>query len=338
MKPYHYISLFIVTILIPGHNGFAQSSLNPDISVIPDFRIYTTDQKGSEDRKKINFSLDEVEVAFQSPLNPYSRADVFIGFSNDSEEPMDIEEAYFTILKGLPLNLNIKGGKFLVDFSKLNTLHAHAFPFVDRPLYQQSYFGEEGLKDVGVEVNTLLPTGDVYCKWSATASTGDELDGKRKSLFYTSRLSAFFTLSDYSAFETSFGGATGISDIAGKRYQWINADLKYKWKKDQYTSLTAWAEGLSSQCNSLRTFGFYTACVYQFKRRFEIGSKFDITQSIDNKDRTRQVSVNINFLPVEETLVFRFLASNTKPPKEKSFNTIMVQTIFSLGPHKAHSF
>ena len=317
---------------------FAQTSLNPDISIIPDFRTFTTTQKGVPERNKINFSLEEIEAAIQAPLNPYARADVFIAFTNDEPSPVDIEEAYFTIQKGLPWNFNLKGGKFLVDFSKLNTAHPHAYPFVFRPLYQQNFFGEEGLKDVGIELNTILPTGDIYTKISGTMSTGDELDGERKNLFYSSRISSFFQLTDLSALETGFGGATGVKDTTAKRFKWFNADIKFKWKKDQYTSFTLWSEALLSQFNGLSTWGGYVAGNYQFKRRFEIGSKFDLSQSMDSKDKTRMISGNFNFLPAEETLVFRLVFSNTKAANEKSFNTILLQTVFALGPHKAHVF
>ncbi len=315
----------------------AQSSINPDISIIPNFQVSTSDQRGP-DKGKIEFNLEEVEMAIQSALNPYARADIFVAFANDPAEPLDIEEAYFTIQKGLPLNFNLKGGKFLVDFSKLNSTHAHAFPFVNRPTYQQSFFGEEGLKDVGVEVNTLIPTGDIYTKWSGTVATGDELDGARQNLFFASRINSFIQASDYTGFEIGIGTATGISDSTSKRFKWYNADLKYKWKKSQYTSLTIWAEGLLSRSALNHTYGFYTAGTYQFMRRFETGAKYDWSQAINSKNATQTISANFNFLPAEETLVFRFLVSNTKPHNEKSYRTYLVQTIFSLGPHKAHVF
>lgn len=330
-----FIILFIY-VIAPAL--FAQTSLNPDISIIPDFRTFTTTQKGAPEKNKINFALEEIEAAIQAPLNPYARADVFIAFTNDETAPVDVEEAYFTIQKGLPWNFNIKGGKFLLDFGKLNAAHPHIYPFVFRPLYQQNFFGEEGLKDVGIELNTLLPTGEIYTKLSGTMSTGDELDGERKNIFFASRISSFFQLSDLTALETGIGGATGVHDTTVKRFKWFNADVKLKWKKDQYTSFTLWSEGLLSQFNGLKTFGGYVAGNYQFKRRFEIGAKLDLSQSIESKNKTRIVSGNFNFLPAEETLVFRLVLSNTKAANERTFTSILLQTVFSLGPHKAHVF
>lgn len=255
--------VFIVSVSVAPKKIFTQTSMNPDISIIPDFRTSTTTEKGVPEKNKINFSLEEIEAAIQAPLNPYARADVFIAFVNDETAPVDIEEAYFTIQKGLPWNFNLKGGKFLVDFSKLNTAHPHAYPFVYRPLYQENFFGEEGLKDVGLELNTLMPTGDTYTKISGTVSTGDELDGERKNLFFAGRISSFFQLSDLSAFEAGFGSATGVTDTIADRFKWFNADIKYKWKKDQYTSFTLWGEALMSRFRGLNTYGGYIAGNYQ---------------------------------------------------------------------------
>lgn len=338
---HHLIRTAILASLFVGTGTWrlwAQSSINPDISVIPDFRIFSTDETNAPENGRLNMALEEVEAAIQAPLNPYARADIFLSFSTDPEEPAAIEEAYFTILKGLPLSMNIKGGRFLLDFSKLNTLHAHAYPFVERPLVHQAFIGDEGLKDEGIEVNTILPTGSVYARLSGTVATGDELDGGRKSLFGSSRLSTFFELSDETALETGVAASTGRTDVTGKRFMWYQGDAKYRWRRDQYTSLTVWGEGLMSRSDGLSTTGVVGAAAFQFKRRFEAGSKFDLTQSIDSKDRTRAVSAFFNFLPVEETLVFRLLLSNTKPAGAKSYNTVMLQTMFSLGPHKAHAF
>jgi hypothetical protein len=333
----HAVFLAAGVLLMAGYS-FAQSNLNPTLSVIPDFRIHATDEQGSPERGRLNFVLEEVEVALQAPLNPYARADVFLGFTTDPDEPAAIEEAYFTILKGLPMNLNIRGGKFLVDFGKLNVLHSHAFPFVHRPLYQEVFFGDEGLNDTGVEINSLLPTGNIYTKINVTIATGDELDGERKSLFGSSRLGSFFTLSDYSVIETGLGAATGRNAGTSDRFYWYHVDAKYRWTKDQYRSLTLWSEALISRCSGLGTFGCYGAGVYQFNRRFEVGAKFDRTQSMDARDVTKAVSANINFLPVEETLVFRLAFTHTRPEGERSFNSVILQAIFSLGPHKAHAF
>ena len=54
---------------------------------------------------------------------------------------------------------------------KVNTLHAHSLPWVDRPLMVQNLLGgEEGLADSGISVSKLIPnpllfleaTGEVY--------------------------------------------------------------------------------------------------------------------------------------------------------------------------------
>ena len=60
--------------------------------------------------------MQELEIAIQDTFNPYAKADVFVPSGGDNFE---IEEASATILRGLPANLNIKVGQYLVDFGKL---------------------------------------------------------------------------------------------------------------------------------------------------------------------------------------------------------------------------
>lgn len=59
-----------------------------------------------------------MEFAIQGYLNPYAKAEIYFA-KHGVERPWEIEEAFATFLRGLLLGLNIKAGKYLVDFSKL---------------------------------------------------------------------------------------------------------------------------------------------------------------------------------------------------------------------------
>ena len=69
---------------------------------------------------KLVFNFHELEITAGAPstlmLGPMSP----LGISNGG---IDIEEAYATLLRGLPLNLQVKAGQYRVDFGKLNTQH-----------------------------------------------------------------------------------------------------------------------------------------------------------------------------------------------------------------------
>jgi len=126
---------------------------------------------------KPRFTLEELEVAIQANLNPYARADVFLAKPGpDSDAPFEIEEAYATVLRGLPLDLNLKVGKYLTEYGKMNGLHPHAWPFLSKPLSLIRFLGEEGINDLGISTSILLPTGgDIYSRLSLDVLRGNTI-------------------------------------------------------------------------------------------------------------------------------------------------------------------
>ncbi|MEK6651016.1 MAG: hypothetical protein AABY75_08565, partial [Bacteroidota bacterium] len=164
----------------------AQTSLNPDISVIPRFRVESSDG-GSLPADRVfsrpQFTLEELEIAIQGYLNPFARADIFLAKPGAGDEPLEIEEAYATVLRGLPYDINLRMGKYLVEFGKINTVHPHAWSFVSRPASIERFLGEEGVNDIGVSASILLPTGGLYTRLNvdlfdgATLNSLDPLSG-----------------------------------------------------------------------------------------------------------------------------------------------------------------
>jgi len=101
--------------------------LNPDISLIGDF-IGTAGRNTISPSRSLE--LHESEVGLQAIIDPYARADAFISFG---ETGVNVEEGYVTFTS-LPAGLLLKVGKMRAEFGKVNTIHNHALPFIDRPL------------------------------------------------------------------------------------------------------------------------------------------------------------------------------------------------------------
>jgi hypothetical protein len=85
--------------------------------------------------------------------DPYARADFFVAFHEGNSA--EIEEGYFTLLS-FPWRLQARGGKLLANFGRLNMVHSHELPQVDRPLVLESFLGEEGLNDTGIEISRVF--------------------------------------------------------------------------------------------------------------------------------------------------------------------------------------
>src|SRR5437016_3132670 len=164
---------------LPNYGGASASAkaLNPDISVIGDF----IGAAGTNSALPLatmqpfpSMQMHESEVGLQAIIDPYARGDFFISFG---EEGVNLEEGYITFT-ALPAGLVAKVGKMRSVFGKVNTLHNHVLPWVDRPLVTTNLVGgEDGLDDAGVSVEHIIqaPTG-IFLDATGQVFRGDSAD------------------------------------------------------------------------------------------------------------------------------------------------------------------
>src|SRR5215831_4144245 len=100
------------------------------------------------------FTLQEVELAAQSAIDPYFEGAIFLTIPNLSG--LEVEEAYL-VTTALPWNLQIKAGTFRSQFGRNNTQHLHLQNFTRRPLMTALLFGEDGRRGPGAQASVLLP-------------------------------------------------------------------------------------------------------------------------------------------------------------------------------------
>ncbi|HMZ26057.1 MAG TPA: hypothetical protein PLM37_01920 [Elusimicrobiota bacterium] len=139
-------------------------ALNPKISVIADF-VGQTGTAGDPSQTEDGFHLREVEIGVQADIDPYARADFFIGGMNDAGSPPELEEGYFTLLS-LPGGFQARGGKFRANFGRLNMVHPHELPQVDSPLVLDAFLGEERLVSTGFELSRIFAPFELYTEAS----------------------------------------------------------------------------------------------------------------------------------------------------------------------------
>ncbi|MCA9796774.1 MAG: type II secretion system protein M, partial [Candidatus Eremiobacteraeota bacterium] len=288
-----------------------QPSMNPNISVIG---LMGGKLGGAAyDDLRNSFFLDEIEVALQAPIDPKARADIYLTFPNG--EPPEVEEATFT-WQDLPGGAQAKAGLLRADFGRINQLHKHAYPQIDAPLPNQALFGEEALRDPGVELSVLLPTS-WYSRLSVQAlsrGVGPDADGisaldlstpvdqdtfnellvgedfsvfpagGRRSLLYVGRLENLVDLDENTTLQLGLSAAT--SDIKAADLQSATAygaDLTLKWVPlDQNGKSLSWqTELVRARQNFLsasRDFGgWYSSLNYQFNRNWGAGLRYDET-------------------------------------------------------------
>lgn len=163
-------------------SAFSQAKFVPDISLILDCSylhrnivdeeyeglflpgfLQSGDQAGSHE----GFNLNYAEMSLYSVVDPYFELFAILHLS---EEHVHLEEAYW-LTKRLPAGFQLKAGKFLSSFGRINELHEHYWDFADRPLVHRAMFGEEGLNEIGARVTWVAPT-DFYLMLGGEALMG----------------------------------------------------------------------------------------------------------------------------------------------------------------------
>src|SRR5438270_5474161 len=167
-----------------GAGPAAAKVLNPDISVIGDF---IGAAGNGANRGAPALEMHESEVGFQEVIDPYARADFFITFG---EQGVSLEEGYLTFT-ALPAGLQLRVGKMRAAFGKVNTLHNHVLPWIDRPLVNQNLVnGEDGIDDAGLSLSRILPAP----KGIFLEATGQVFRGDNDFLFRADKRSHLATV------------------------------------------------------------------------------------------------------------------------------------------------
>jgi hypothetical protein len=340
-------------------SGFAESvgrafqSFNPDISVNADFVGHYSNREGGEFDDE--FLFRHFEIGFAGYIDPYTRADIFLGIGRHGGEwHTHLEEAYLTYL-GLPWDLQLRVGRFKSMFGKANPQHLHALPWVEYPFMIQNYFGDEGLSGDGLGVSWLVPNPwDKYIELTyevinndSSLFAGEETD----DFVHLFHLKNFFDLSAASTLEAGLTFATAPNDEGhgGNRTMVEGLDLTYKWRPPatgKYRSFLWQTELLAAQAD-LRggretTWGMYTAADYQFARRWVAGARYDYSQMpYSSSLHEHGYSAYLTFLQSEYLywrLGYQYTDRNFRVHDDTGEHELFMQCNFSLGAHPAHSY
>jgi len=338
-----------------GAGGSAAKALNPDISVIGDF----IGAAGTNDAPLLappqafpSLQMHESEIGLQSIIDPYARGDFFISFG---EEGVDLEEGYITFT-ALPQSFIAKVGKMRSAFGKVNTLHNHVLPWIDRPLVTTNLVGgEDGIDDAGVSLRRIIPAPKgIFLEATGQVFRGDSGDENSPVFHATDRgdLSTVEHLRGYKDITESTNVDIGLSYSRGHNdvgsdflTQLYGVDATVRWKplrRSIYHSFIGRSEFIWSQRQEVgqeqKGFGFYTSADYQLGRRWFVGARYDRSDRARFANLTdKGTSVVVTYWPSEFSQV-RGQYRYTDYAEGIKANEFLMQLIFSLGAHGAHPF
>jgi hypothetical protein len=335
--------------------------LNPDISLIGDF-IGTAGHNNVVPSRALE--LHESEIGMQAIIDPYARADAFFSFG---ETGVSVEEAYVTFTS-LPAGLLLKVGKMRADFGKVNTIHNHALPWIDRPLVTNNLVGgEDGIDDAGMSLSRFIaaPKG-WFMEGTAQVYRGDSdnlfSSYRRQDLGVVGHLRGYRDLSESTNLDLGIsyarGNSAGFSAAPNPSAFFTNlygADATLRWKPLRRaiyknflfrTELFWSARDQLSALNVFQTqhaFGMYSSAEYRLNRRWTVGGRFDRSgHATDARLTDTGFSGILTYWPSEFSQIrgqYRFgHLAVTNPGDFSNANEFLFQFLFVMGAHGAHPF
>jgi hypothetical protein len=326
-----------------GNQSALSKIFNPDMAVIGNFL-------GGVGKNDVSpapvLDMSEAEATFQAVVDPYARADFFLAFS---PEGVEMEEGFVTF-PTLPGGLLAKVGKLKQQVGKVNTLHAHALPWTDRPLAVQNLLGgEEGLSDSGVSVSKLIlnpflfleATGEVY-----QGNSGVFASHKRSDVSWVGRLRGYRDLTEGTNLDIGASFARGHNDAGPDfttRVFAIDATFRYRpLRRAIYQRVLGRTELFWSrrgqEGGAESAFGMYASADYQFSRRWFAGARYDWSQRAGDASLTdKGPSVLLTYWPSEFSQL-RGQYRRIRFAEGVTSNEVLFQLLFSIGAHGAHVF
>ncbi len=241
--------------------------------------------------------LGESELNLTGNVDDKFYASATIAFS---DEGATVEEAYLETLE-MPWDMTVKFGRFLSSVGYLNGRHSHTDDFATRPLVYDAFFGG-GYGDDGVSVQWLAPT-DVFWETGIELLRGGAFPAAGAANSGNGALTAHShwggDLGDSHSWRagvswmsvkadqrTDATGSTlfdGDSTLWGVDFVWkwaphgnpttINAKVQGEWFRRREKGF--FAQGANVLQDSLEQSGGYLQAVYQFRRQWRTGVRYD---------------------------------------------------------------
>jgi hypothetical protein len=348
--------------------------MNPDISVIFDgvagaanrsrasFAGDDPDFANSAGGRTGGIAVQEVEIGFQSAVDPYFAANIFLTIPN--LRGLEVEEAY-AMTTSLPAGLQVKAGVFRSAAGRQNEQHLHVQDFSLRPLVNQAYLGSDGLRSPGAQLSWLLPlpfflrlTGEILSVASGGGSTfGGSL---RSQPSFLGNVKAFAPLGESWSLFLGGTAATGHATPAGlaegadltangPRTLLAGGDIYLKYMppnhvanyfalalQAEYFWRRAWADGANG---AVADAGFYAQIVAQLARRWHMGARFDQlgVPASAIQPKGDRISAMAMFTPSEFSRL-RLQGQREKVDTGGPVYEVLLLLEFSIGAHGAHPF
>jgi hypothetical protein len=318
---------------------------------------YIANENGFNEDFRSGAFFRVMETSFQSNLDPFSLAKFIIELSPGG---IEFAEGYMTWTKILP-NVGLTAGKFRQQFGVLNRWHVHSLDQFDFPLALTTILGEEGLNQIGLSFDWLMPS--IFS--DANNLTVQITNGQNDHLFSGDmfsfpagllHLKNYWDLSRDTYMELGLTGMLGTNNQRGYDMEGNlileetrltalgGLDLTVLWeplKQARYRSFI-WRTELyyankELMSDRITAFGGYSYFEYKFHLQWQVGTRFDYTQPFETDNNSKYTWQIVPYITwwqsnwVKLRLQYNLLNGTEYPTAQ---NTIRLQIVFAAGPHK----
>lgn len=353
------------TAAVPESPAVVDSALMPQISLIFDgaaawFSDRDNLQQGGHDPMRTGFNLQQLELHMESNVDPYLHFAANIVWGPDGVE---LEEG-FASTTSLPGNLQIKAGKFLNPFGRLNPTHPHAWHFVDAPFALTRMLGPDGSRGLGAEFAWLAPL-PWFLEVRVAVSHPDPDTGRSfvgsvakpvhtfGDMVWTGNVRQFFALHDdwslYWGLSTQQG--TGPAAATDKT-QIYASDLYLRWRPVENadrSALSLQVEGLLRRRDwigrQMDDWAGYAQVVGEINPRWEVGGRAELGSGVTDDPldpawtgKRQRCSLQATYYPSHFARL-RLQSSIDVPSwRPEPIYACMLALETVIGAHGAHSY
>ena len=333
--------------------GPTRAKFIPEIGVVADVAL-KLDSPRSDTGGADRVSVREVELVLGSNVDPFSRLDSTIAFSEESTA--ELEEAYLTRF-GLPLNTTARIGRVKPKIGKALPVHRDSLDTADEPLVIQRYFGTEGMNKSGVDVTTLLdipsPMVHQVTLGLLEGGTGDggTIFGstKRRPTLYT-HLKNYLDITDLTNLEIGTSYAVGSKDLdAGFEVNVIGLDATWLHHLNSIQNVKLQGEAFHTDRRESvdaatredlngHLWGGYGLFDFRISSQYATGFRWDYVELVDNPV-TNPHKADLGYSGYltfyqSEFARWRAQVSHFDLASGKNDNQVLIQGTFAMGEHK----
>ena len=335
----------------PGQIG----AVMPEIGAVGDI-VATSSQKRSAAEGNDRIAARELELVVGSYVDPYSRFDSTIAFSDFAE--VELEEAYLTRW-GLPWDWKARFGKFKPRIGKEASIHRDSLSTVDEPFVVRNFFGNEGISKAGADLARPFegPFGWVLEPSVGVMEGGAGEDAvtfgsNRRRPTVVSHLKTFREIGDLSSLELGLTHLVGSGpNDNGFQVNVLGADATFIHHFTPINKLLLQSEvyvqdrgGASVTDNDTgkRTrydqhpWGAYLLGDYRFAPRWSAGFRLDQVRPVDtaaSRTLDQGISAFLTFYQ-SEFARWRLQFRHETDQERKEDNAVFFQGTFAIGTHK----